>query len=70
MICTNCRIPLEQIIYEEMEIDSCKNCGGVFLNEGEIEQIEISRKIFVEKRRDTVKVKVRNADGLVQNEIS
>jgi len=51
MICTNCRTPLEQIIYEEMEIDSCKKCGGIFLNEGEIEQIEISRKKIIDKKK-------------------
>jgi len=39
MICPKCDIPLKTNIYEDIEIDKCIQCQGVWLDEGEIVKI-------------------------------
>ena len=37
--CPKCDAALEGIIHDQVEIDVCKTCGGVWLDAGELEQL-------------------------------
>lgn len=39
MKCPKCGMDLKEIEYHGVKIDQCANCGGVFLDAGEIDQI-------------------------------
>jgi Zn-finger nucleic acid-binding protein len=39
MNCPKCNVPLEAIIYEDVEIDKCNQCKGSWLDDGEILKI-------------------------------
>ena len=51
MDCQNCNVALKTIIYEGVEIDQCKKCGGTWLDEGEIAKIvDIEEETFTPKQ--------------------
>lgn len=35
MICPKCRSEMDAVIYEDIEIDRCKNCRGIWFDAGE-----------------------------------
>ncbi len=39
MICPRCHKPLETIKKADILIDICKNCGGMWLDNGEIDKL-------------------------------
>jgi Zn-finger nucleic acid-binding protein len=39
MNCIRCNVPLTRKNYEGVEIDQCAKCGGVWLDEGELQQV-------------------------------
>jgi uncharacterized protein len=39
MNCPRCRAALVETKFEEVSIDKCDNCGGVWLDSGELEQL-------------------------------
>ena len=39
MKCPRCDGKLEESKFEEVTIDTCENCGGVWLDSGELEQL-------------------------------
>ena len=55
MKCPNCSRELQQEEYEGVTIDLCAGCGGVWLDEGELEQIvERREKRFAQEEIDEV----------------
>ncbi|MHC4208192.1 MAG: TFIIB-type zinc ribbon-containing protein, partial [Planctomycetota bacterium] len=42
MRCPKCGMELEEITYREIKIDKCFSCGGVFLDDGELEAVAAS----------------------------
>jgi len=40
MKCPKCGMDLKEIELHGVKVDQCANCGGVFLDAGEMEQIE------------------------------
>ena len=39
MKCPKCGMQLEEIAFGDVKIDECFNCGGMFLDKGELEKI-------------------------------
>lgn len=39
MHCPKCGLELETIVFRGVEIDKCFNCGGVYLDTGELEKL-------------------------------
>ena len=44
MNCPKCNVPLETIVYEDVEIDKCNQCKGSWLDDGEILKIAQTKK--------------------------
>ena len=44
MNCPKCNVPLETIVYENVEIDKCNQCKGSWLDDGEILKIAQTKK--------------------------
>ena len=42
MCCPKCGMELKEITYREVMIDKCFSCGGVYLDDGELEAIAAS----------------------------
>ena len=40
MKCPKCGRDLQEIAFHGVKVDQCSNCGGIFLDAGELEQIE------------------------------
>ncbi|MGN6185728.1 MAG: zf-TFIIB domain-containing protein [Thermoanaerobaculia bacterium] len=40
MKCPKCGMDLQEIELHGVKVDQCANCGGVFLDKGELEQLE------------------------------
>ncbi|MEO8380989.1 MAG: zf-TFIIB domain-containing protein [Acidobacteriota bacterium] len=40
MKCPKCGMDLQEIAFHGVKVDQCANCGGIFLDAGELEQIE------------------------------
>jgi protein-arginine kinase activator protein McsA len=40
MKCPKCGMDLQEIAFHGVKVDQCAHCGGVFLDAGELEQIE------------------------------
>ena len=40
MKCPKCGMDLQEIALHGVKVDQCANCGGIFLDAGELEQIE------------------------------
>ena len=39
MLCPRCNAPLAETRFEEVSIDRCDNCGGIWLDSGELAQL-------------------------------
>ena len=39
MICPRCGSPLKESRFDEITIDACEKCGGVWLDAGELQQL-------------------------------
>lgn len=39
MCCARCGLPLSEVIFKGVTIDKCFHCGGVFLDNGELEKL-------------------------------
>lgn len=39
MHCPKCGVDLEEIVFRGVRIDKCFGCGGVFLDDGELEEL-------------------------------
>jgi hypothetical protein len=42
MRCPKCGMELKEITYREIKIDKCFSCGGVYLDDGELEAVAAS----------------------------
>lgn len=40
MKCSKCNTEMEKWSYDELQVDRCTSCGGLFLDKGELEQID------------------------------
>jgi hypothetical protein len=40
MKCPKCGMPLEEIAFGEVHVDKCFHCGGLWLDDGELERIQ------------------------------
>ena len=38
--CPNCKTPMTETSYEEISIDKCNTCKGVWLDMGELEKVK------------------------------
>jgi Zn-finger nucleic acid-binding protein len=45
--CPKCGRELLEFSYQEIRIDQCANCDGIWLDEGELEQIKRARRDFL-----------------------
>jgi uncharacterized protein len=39
MRCPKCGLPLDEITFRGVKVDKCFGCGGVYLDDGELEQL-------------------------------
>jgi len=49
MHCPRCGMSLEEITYRGIQIDRCFNCGGVWLDESEFDEIAGKEPSFIEE---------------------
>ncbi len=59
MKCVRCQQQLSRVVYEEVEIDKCVSCGGIWLDDGELAKIvgatiEIFSQSLITKTLNTV----------------
>lgn len=68
MNCPVCKIPLKNIQYEGQNVDICINCEGIWLDEGELQQV--IKGLLSEKKVDyqTVKEAYRNKPTIYNRE--
>jgi len=53
--CPRCKLPLQKVDYEGVEVDMCNACWGFWLDTGELEEILRNRDLsFSEDEKDTV----------------
>ncbi len=39
MHCANCGFEMHSVVFKGVTLEKCPNCGGIFLNAGELEQL-------------------------------
>ncbi|MCH9683390.1 MAG: zf-TFIIB domain-containing protein [Deltaproteobacteria bacterium] len=39
MRCPKCGMPLDEITFRGVKVDKCFGCGGVYLDDGELEEL-------------------------------
>ncbi|MCX4243294.1 TFIIB-type zinc ribbon-containing protein [Paraliomyxa miuraensis] len=39
MCCPKCGLALDEITFRDVKVDKCFSCGGVYLDDGELEQL-------------------------------
>lgn len=44
MHCPSCGMPLQPLKHGKVEVDACFNCGGIFLDKGELEELVQQRE--------------------------
>ncbi len=49
MHCPKCGMKMVEVDYKNIKIDQCSECGGVWLDKGELEQVSIMEKKGLEK---------------------
>lgn len=47
--CARCGMPMEQLVFKGVSIDKCFHCGGVFLDNGELEKLAGNESHFWER---------------------
>jgi uncharacterized protein len=55
MCCPKCGMKLKQIAVNSVEVDKCFSCGGMFLDDGELEKISGRERNFFDRMRDVFK---------------
>ena len=55
--CVKCTSILDKAEIEEVEVDACPKCGGLWLDEGEIEKISAKMASEVDRLRDLLRQK-------------
>ena len=41
-LCPECRIPLESLMFRDIELDGCQQCGGIWFDDGELKKVQKS----------------------------
>jgi Zn-finger nucleic acid-binding protein len=52
-LCPRCKVPLEPHKKEEMEVDLCPRCGGLWLDRGEFEVLTAESRVYREEKLTT-----------------
>ena len=55
--CVKCTSILDKAEIEDVEVDACPKCGGLWLDEGEIEKISAKMASEVDRLRELLRVK-------------
>lgn len=55
MHCPKCGMQLHTILINKVEVDKCFSCGGIFLDDGELEKISGRGTSFFEEMNDVFK---------------
>lgn len=55
MHCPKCGMEMNTIVINTVEVDKCFNCGGIYLDEGELEKVSGRSSQFFKKMSDTFK---------------
>lgn len=58
--CPKCHVDMEQIRYEDVEIDRCGDCGGIWFDAGEIERLKSHRAAHAIDTGDAATGRARN----------
>lgn len=43
LVCPKCQVPMNTVERSGVTIEHCSDCGGVFLDRGELEQLEVAQ---------------------------
>jgi len=49
--CPFCKTPMNKIKRDDVTVDRCSNCQGIWLDKGELDKIVIKRKKHYQKER-------------------
>jgi ribosomal protein L37AE/L43A len=49
MHCPKCGMKMVEVDYKNIKIDQCSECGGVWLDKGELEQVSVMEKKGLER---------------------
>lgn len=55
MRCPKCGMQLHTIVINRVEVDKCFSCGGIFLDDGELEKISGRGSFFFQEMKDVFK---------------
>jgi len=55
MHCPKCGMQLHTIVINKVEVDKCFSCGGIYLDDGELEKISGRGSSFFEEMNDVFK---------------
>lgn len=44
LLCPKCRMPMESLERSGVTIERCTECGGLFLDRGELERLEVAEQ--------------------------
>ena len=61
-ICVECKLPLVVEILDGVEIDRCEECGGVWLDQGELEQLREEFEAYEERTEKLIQTMSLEAD--------
>jgi Zn-finger nucleic acid-binding protein len=65
--CVECRIPLVVEILDGVEIDRCGECGGVWLDQGELEQLREEFEAYEERTEELIQtMRLKNDPSAVE----
>lgn len=39
-LCPDCRIPMDQMSFREVQLDDCPQCGGIWFDDGELKKLQ------------------------------
>lgn len=57
LVCPNCKVEMKSINREDIEIDVCTNCYGIWLDKGELEKLITVAKTQYESEKLDKKTK-------------
>jgi hypothetical protein len=52
MCCPKCGMKLQTIVVKQVEVDKCFSCGGMWLDDGELEKVSGREHSFFDSMRD------------------
>ncbi|MCA9780823.1 MAG: zf-TFIIB domain-containing protein, partial [Candidatus Eremiobacteraeota bacterium] len=62
-VCVSCKIPLVVEVLDGVEIDRCEECGGLWLDKGELEQLRSEFEAYEERTEELIRTISLTPDG-------